>query len=123
MTIKFAYITERDGLVFLCDKDGKELAQCVPVDVARDMAIAGRKACCAVADRMEAAKETAVSTLDFWQQVGHEPANSIYEAMLSAATVDVSAALVKVPERKPESRDYYNCNDEWNACLDELEGK
>lgn len=104
MTIKLAYIAERDGLVFLCDKEGKELWQVVPVD----------------------------STAKIIHAALHAPAyghpetatpgyHDVYKAMLSAAKVDVSAALVKVPARKPESRDYYNCNDEWNACLDELE--
>jgi len=48
------------------------------------MSAAGRKAVCALADRMETAKITAASSSDFWQQVGHKPADEVYRAMLSA---------------------------------------
>lgn len=34
---------------------------------------------------MEQAKQTAVSVIDFWQQVGHKPADEIYRAMIAAA--------------------------------------
>ncbi len=49
------------------------------------MAIAGRKALAVVAERMETAKLLAVSSVDFWQRVGHQPANEIFAAMLTAA--------------------------------------
>jgi hypothetical protein len=57
----------------------------MPAEPTEEMALAGRKACCVVADRMETAKMTAFSTVDFWQQVGHQPANEIYRAMYAVA--------------------------------------
>lgn len=54
-------------------------------DITPEMAIAGRKALAIVADRMEEAKLLATSSIDFWQRVGHEPANEIYRAMQKAA--------------------------------------
>lgn len=57
----------------------------VPREPTPDMARAGRKAVAAVADKMEAAKQLAVHVIDFWQQVGHTPANEIYRAMIAAA--------------------------------------
>ncbi len=98
MTIKYYRGIERDGLVFLCDKEGKELPFQV---VATNMTdLPGMLFCV----ETKAVKD--------------------FKACLAAdGKVDIRAALVKVPERKPESRDYYSCNDEWNACLDELEGK
>lgn len=95
--IKLAYIAERDGLVFLCDKEGKELGQVVP-------------------------KEPNIAMIDAvfpLRQTGK------YQAMISAAKVDVSAALVKVPERRGAvdgDHDFDECKG-WDACLDELEGK
>ncbi len=55
-----------------------------PLDPTKEMAIAGRKALALVADRMEEAKLLATSSIDFWQRVGHEPANEIYKAMIEA---------------------------------------
>lgn len=57
----------------------------VPREPTEEMAKAGRKALCAIADRMETAKLTSSSIIDFWQQVGHQPANEVYKAMLAAA--------------------------------------
>lgn len=57
----------------------------VPREPTDEMSLAGRKACAAVADRMEQAKQTAVSVIDFWQQVGRKPADEIYRAMIAAA--------------------------------------
>lgn len=75
MTIKLAYITERDGLVFLCDKEGKELGQVVPKEANQRMLRIG----------MERGARGIYN-------------EGIFTAMLSAAKVDVSAALVKVPQ-------------------------
>lgn len=55
-----------------------------PREPTEEMALAGRKACAAVADRMELAKQVAVSVIDFWQRVGHQPANEIWKAMYDA---------------------------------------
>lgn len=63
-----------------------------PKEPTPEMAAAGRKALAVVADRMEEAKLLAVSSIDFWQRVGHEPANEIFKAMLAAAPPPVSPA-------------------------------
>lgn len=93
----------------------------VPTEPTKEMAEAGRKALAAVADRMETAKLTAVSVIDFWQQVGHQPANEIYTAMLSvlpgdaaqlsagsARLTELAQALVALQEDMP-SADVRDC--------------
>lgn len=60
-------------------------------EITPEMAIAGRKALVVIADRMEEAKLLAVSSIDFWQRVGHEPANEIYRAMAESAPVRLTA--------------------------------
>jgi hypothetical protein len=67
-----------------------------PLEPTKEMALAGRKALSLVADRMETAKLTATSVIDFWQQVGHEPANEIYKAMLSASPPAAETATCKI---------------------------
>lgn len=57
----------------------------VPREPTEEMGKAGRKKLAEIADRMETAKLTAVSHIDFWQQVGHVPNNEIWAAMLAAA--------------------------------------
>lgn len=74
--------------------------EAVPDEPTKEMAEAGRKALALVADRMETAKLTAVSVIDFWQQVGHEPANEIYKAMLAARPA--APALTAGTERETD---------------------
>jgi hypothetical protein len=62
-----------------------------PLEPTKEMAIAGRKALAIVADRMEEAKLLATSSIDFWQRVGHEPANEIYKAMIEARPASSTA--------------------------------
>lgn len=52
-----------------------------PKEPTEGMSLSGRKACAVVADRMETAKLTSASVIDFWQRVGHKPADEIYLAM------------------------------------------
>lgn len=68
-----------------------DLSGLLPLEPTKEMAVAGRKALAIVADRMEEAKLLAVSSIDFWQRVGHEPANEIYKAMVEAAPRQSSA--------------------------------
>lgn len=63
----------------------RAVAQVPRTEITREMALAGRKALAAVADRMEEAKLLATTSIDFWQRVGHEPANEIYAAMVAAS--------------------------------------
>lgn len=66
----------------------------LPDDITPEMAAAGRKALAVVADRMEEAKLLATSSIDFWQRVGHEPANEIYRAMIATrATRDAAEGV------------------------------
>jgi hypothetical protein len=107
MTIKLAYIKERDGLVFLVDKEGKELGQVVPKDSTFSMNYAG---------------------VDLVEKNPGIGVHRIYDAMLSAAKVDVSAALVKVPERmdidpREEKKEAGRLKRGWNAYADALEEK
>ena len=81
-------VKKRDRLLVLCSTAlTAALADhvVVPREPTEAMSLAGRKACAAVADKMETAKQTAISISDFLQQVGHKPADSIYRAMISAA--------------------------------------
>ena len=68
VTIKYYRGIERDGLVFLCDKEGKELP---------DVCLVPRRSI----EWMSQSPATAKQQIDRW-----------------AAEVDVSAALVKVPK-------------------------
>lgn len=72
------------------------LAQSPRTEITKEMALAGRKALAVVADRMEEAKLLATSSIDFWQRVGHEPANEIYAAMVAASPVPST-------DRRPEN--------------------
>lgn len=97
MTIKLARIAERNGLVFLVDSEGKELPN---VCLAPQSAI----------EWMCQSPGTAKQQIDRW-----------------AAEVDVSAALVKVPERRIfDANDLEGWKHEvrgFNQCLDALERK
>lgn len=105
MTIKYYRGIERDGLVFLCDKEGKELMQVVDKDRSYDQ-------------RTQAILHFNVTVGDLDDKL-----DAAWNAMLYAAKVDVSAALVKVPgRRKPTMKNWGDAEMRgWNACLDELE--
>lgn len=75
-----------------------ETHRLVPVEPDDAMAIAGRKALAVVADRMETAKLLATSSIDFWQRVGHQPANEIFAAMLSASPSPPSGGDAQINE-------------------------
>lgn len=113
MTIKLAYIKERDGLVFLCDKNGKELGQVVPKHPSDEMLLAA-----GTSDR-----EYTTRNFGAGFPTQQQDAWDHYDAMLSAARVDVSAALVKVPKKVGGTLGPDDFGDGWNACLDELKGK
>lgn len=95
MTIKLARIAERDGLVFLCDKEGKDLSH---------VCLVPRRSI----EWMSQSPSTAQQQINRW-----------------AAEVDISAALVKVPKMyglyNHNAETEYAKG--WNACLDELEWK
>jgi hypothetical protein len=71
------------------------VAAAPPSEPTKEMALAGRKALAVVADRMEEAKLLATSSIDFWQRVGHEPANEIYKAMIAVAPPSGSAVAMR----------------------------
>lgn len=102
MTIKLARIVERDGLVFLVDKEGKELGQVVPI-----------KPMYFYYDSLE-------------MHIENVPGNCVPNSAVplhAAAQVDISAALVKVPEKVGGTLGPDDFGDGWNAYLNELEGK
>ncbi len=120
MTIEYARITRKNGLVFLVNKEGKELGQVVPRELDPTF----------VESQIPALFDTPENVANPMKRLAHISRHKRaiaerHQAMLSAAKVDVSAALVKVPERKQVTRYHVAAKEAagWNACLDELEWK
>lgn len=58
---------------------------CVPREPTEAMQVAGRKKLAEVCDRFDEARNTARSSIEFWQIVGHHPADDIWSTMLAAS--------------------------------------